>query len=414
MINAARIYGCDVFFMGNPDFGENHAPQEIYDDYWGWEDSLALMVNTIRSLKPVFVITLNPENQPGSPAHRAVGRIVVEAVKKAADASFRPELGKPWKVSWLYVPDEKGEHVVDVSKENEIMNRAIAQHASQAFEPNTKPVKTENYSLLSGNPSPSLSSLIIEMDKLPKRPYRDGFMPNITRVYQSAFAKEMKLRQEKRHDAFLKSQGPYRFKFKTIPEMMQVSKPIVVDGKLGEFKKATPLILKDANGKEVADLRLVWTKEGLGVGVRVKKTGPAKNDSDRANLWLGDAIELFLNPNPSMALERRDWRNTWDRQYLLSPYSKDKRPLVCGVGVGGFVLSDALIASHNLSDGGYELEAWIPKSQFKGWNFKRGDTLRFDLAVDVLDKTGRKQYHWHDDKNEAWMKPDSWGLIKVQ
>ena len=87
----------DSGMIGTP---ENENPQ----CFWraDFDELTAAMVAVIREVRPQVVATYDENGAYGHPDHIQANRVTVAGVEKAADPTYRPELGKPWTVSKLY------------------------------------------------------------------------------------------------------------------------------------------------------------------------------------------------------------------------------------------------------------------------------------------------------------------------
>jgi LmbE family N-acetylglucosaminyl deacetylase len=94
-LEAARVLGSEVYFLGYPDFGFSKTAKETFKKWGGEEGVLERLVFCIRALKPDVIITTHdtittkPNRQHGN--HQAVGVLAYEAFAKAADPAFHPE-----------------------------------------------------------------------------------------------------------------------------------------------------------------------------------------------------------------------------------------------------------------------------------------------------------------------------------
>jgi N-acetyl-1-D-myo-inositol-2-amino-2-deoxy-alpha-D-glucopyranoside deacetylase len=110
-LNAA----CDVLgvadhrFLGGPgrwrDSGmigtpENENPQ----CFWraDFVELTAAMVAVVREVRPQVVATYDENGAYGHPDHIQANRVTVAGIEKAADPTYRPDLGEPWTVAKLY------------------------------------------------------------------------------------------------------------------------------------------------------------------------------------------------------------------------------------------------------------------------------------------------------------------------
>jgi N-acetyl-1-D-myo-inositol-2-amino-2-deoxy-alpha-D-glucopyranoside deacetylase len=71
------------------------------------DEAVAHAVSVVRELRPQVVVTYDENGGYGHPDHIQAHRVAMGAVEKAADPTYRPELGEPWdvaKVYWSCVP----------------------------------------------------------------------------------------------------------------------------------------------------------------------------------------------------------------------------------------------------------------------------------------------------------------------
>ncbi|MFI5251485.1 MAG: PIG-L deacetylase family protein [Bacteroidota bacterium] len=109
-LEAAKILGTEVSFLGFPDFGYSKTAKETFTKWGGKDKVLAKLVYAIRCIKPDVIvtnhdtITVKPRRQHGN--HQAVGITAYEAFEKAADPKYHPEQLKdgvtPWQAHKLF------------------------------------------------------------------------------------------------------------------------------------------------------------------------------------------------------------------------------------------------------------------------------------------------------------------------
>ncbi len=71
------------------------------------DEAVAHAVSVVRDLRPQVLVTYDENGGYGHPDHIQAHRVAMGAVEKAADPTYRPELGEPWdvaKVYWSCVP----------------------------------------------------------------------------------------------------------------------------------------------------------------------------------------------------------------------------------------------------------------------------------------------------------------------
>jgi LmbE family N-acetylglucosaminyl deacetylase len=103
-LEAARIIGTHVYFLGFPDFGYSKTARETFAKWGGRDSVLSRLVYYIRALKPDVIITNHdtvttlPNRQHGN--HQAVGITAYEAFDSAASPSYHPEQLKDDITTW--------------------------------------------------------------------------------------------------------------------------------------------------------------------------------------------------------------------------------------------------------------------------------------------------------------------------
>ncbi|MGH8868005.1 MAG: N-acetyl-1-D-myo-inositol-2-amino-2-deoxy-alpha-D-glucopyranoside deacetylase [Actinomycetes bacterium] len=87
----------DSGMMGEPSNERPHC-------FWraDLDEAAGDLVATLREVRPQVVVTYDENGGYGHPDHIQAHRVTMRAVERAADRSFRPELGEPWDVLKLY------------------------------------------------------------------------------------------------------------------------------------------------------------------------------------------------------------------------------------------------------------------------------------------------------------------------
>ena len=116
-LEAAKILGSEVYFLGFPDFGFSKSARETFSKWGGKDSVLSRLVYYIRALKPDVIITnhdtvtTKPNRQHGN--HQAAGITAYEAFEKAADPRYHSEQlsGEVtvWKVKKLFFRAFRGD-----------------------------------------------------------------------------------------------------------------------------------------------------------------------------------------------------------------------------------------------------------------------------------------------------------------
>ncbi len=419
MERAAAVYRMDLLLGGFRDYGEERTPETVFEDAWDWEGSLNLAVKVIRDLRPRILISQDPDEAPGSPAHRAAARLAREAYKRAADSKFHPELGAPWRCQRHFSSmgdDDHGGYLIPGKGHATYKKLAEQAHDSQAADDWDLSEIPQHFTLQQGQGPDQGSDLGHGLELGALEHLAEGeFKPVVTRLYEGKMGQQLRMAQNTRWSRFIETQPPYHFRFDEPAVLTHMESFPKIDGviegrKLHQVLNWSDPIYRDAK----AGILLGWNREGLYLGLEVSRLGKAKNQAPGGQYWSGDALELFLNPNPKEAISKRVWRSTRDRQMILTPDSLEGGPRAVGVSVGTFSLQKVKIAVDNRLDG-YVLEAFIPAENFSSWNLKAGDQLRFEVELDLLQADGtRRQIHWHDLSKNAWFNPDGWGLALVR
>jgi LmbE family N-acetylglucosaminyl deacetylase len=110
LASARTIDGAIQLYLGATDFGFSKSGDEALQK-WGHAQLLSRMVRVFRQYRPDIVMT-HHDPIHGHGHHQAVGRLVLEAVRAAADPSQFPEQIRdqglqPWQVLKLYVADSR-------------------------------------------------------------------------------------------------------------------------------------------------------------------------------------------------------------------------------------------------------------------------------------------------------------------
>src|SRR3989449_1187176 len=94
-LEAAKILGSEVYFLGFPDFGFSKTARETFSKWDGKDSVLSRLVYYIRALKPDVIIThhdtvtTKPKRQHGN--HQAVGITAYASFEKAAHPRYHSE-----------------------------------------------------------------------------------------------------------------------------------------------------------------------------------------------------------------------------------------------------------------------------------------------------------------------------------
>lgn len=108
LLEAARHVGVDeVIFLGFRDSGMAGSPDNDLPTAYARASGSAVtyrLVRILRRLRPQVVVTFDPTGGYGHPDHIAIHRHTLAAFHAAADATFAPQLGEPWRAQRLFYP----------------------------------------------------------------------------------------------------------------------------------------------------------------------------------------------------------------------------------------------------------------------------------------------------------------------
>lgn len=205
---------------------------------------------------------------------------------------------------------------------------------------------------------------------------------------------------------------------KPIVQILKVTKPVTIDGKLDEYSK--PLIMMDSESFEKllynpwvgkndlsADIYLLWDDQNLYLAAKVTDDAPFMNSKDGPDIWDGDCLETVFGMDEK-ADPQRLYFGKQDYQLGLSPgNNKDIKP-----GEWFWRRDDyreGIEVAAKPWDKGYILEAKIPFSVLGGFKPEVGRKFGFDVAVDDGDKNKREiQFVWAGTK-DFYADPSQWG-----
>ena len=131
-----------------------------------------------------------------------------------------------------------------------------------------------------------------------------------------------------------------------------------------------------------AHWQAAWNETTLFLRIDVTDRDPGVNGNEDADVWRGDAIELFLSSAPDNAIP--GFLKEADHQILLTPFGKDGKSVAVSADLyhRGKAL-DAIGSKYTVRKNGYLAEIAIP---FQSIDFKpgAGSRLGVELVVDDL------------------------------
>lgn len=124
----------DIRFLGYWDSGMEGTPAN--DDPRAFvrvsrAEVVIRLVVQIRGLRPAIVVTFGEDGGYGHPDHVAIHHATVEAIRLAAEADYRPELGEPWRVGALYHTAAPRELLLEYAARNDGPFRHLSEEARQ-------------------------------------------------------------------------------------------------------------------------------------------------------------------------------------------------------------------------------------------------------------------------------------------
>lgn len=133
LLAARQVDGAQQFFTRAIDFGFTRSLEESLTR-WGMEALLADLVLGIRRFRPRVVLSVFADDPAsGHGHHRAAGFLAPEALRRAEDPLFRPDLGPPWRVEALYrsgwFDPQQAEQEVGFERLDPWSGRSLAQLA---------------------------------------------------------------------------------------------------------------------------------------------------------------------------------------------------------------------------------------------------------------------------------------------
>lgn len=177
----------------------------------------------------------------------------------------------------------------------------------------------------------------------------------------------------------------------TVALKVPADKRIVLDGKIDEWtvkpvvmNRSTSLEQGEAEDEDdiSANVYFEWDKDNLYAAFEVTDN-EVINDEEPEEIYKGDAIELFLDPE----MKNLIWGKPDNFQIGLAPTCKQKKPMAWawwqGGNVEGKIFVDARIGKLNNGKNGYVVEAAIP---WKFLNIKPETGKAFGISPAIHDK----------------------------
>ena len=141
MLAANEFYGASQYFSRAFDFGFSKSPQETLDK-WGRQRILEDLVRTIRSFRPLVILSVfDGTPSDGHGHHQACGLLAREAFEISGDPDRFPELTRqglgPWKAARLYLrnrgEDPPGSFSIDTGAYDPWLGASFRQVGAQGY-----------------------------------------------------------------------------------------------------------------------------------------------------------------------------------------------------------------------------------------------------------------------------------------
>lgn len=141
MLAANEFYGASQYFSRAFDFGFSKSAEETLDK-WGRQRMLEDMVRTIRSFRPLIILSVfDGTSADGHGHHQACGLLAREAFEISGDPDRFPELTRqglpPWKAARLYLrnrgKDPPGSFSIDTGAYDPWLGASYRQIGAQGY-----------------------------------------------------------------------------------------------------------------------------------------------------------------------------------------------------------------------------------------------------------------------------------------
>lgn len=194
-------------------------------------------------------------------------------------------------------------------------------------------------------------------------------------------------------------------------------KPVVIDGKLGEWAGAFVTPVHDSHGdllNRAARFFYLWDKDALYIGLRALDQKRA-NVGRSGDVWNGDAVEFYLDTRPGSALRGKDW-SEGAIHLFFSPFEgselKPRWVMRQGIATSGTELKGVEIAA-TAEDWGFEVEFKVPWANFPGFEAKPGALIAIDAELCSGDGGGRTDRTFAYGSPLSVQQPASLGLVEL-
>lgn len=203
-------------------------------------------------------------------------------------------------------------------------------------------------------------------------------------------------------------------------DIPQAATAPVIDGSLDQSWPQGPELVLDGTALTAGvaldgmggNFRLAWDDTNLYLHGTVKDPTPMRNRYHGADIWDGDAVELFIGPKN---VDQGGSIRVSDSQLIISAAPQDDKGTAEYHWFNNRTDQPAVHAVVTPADGGYQVEAAIPISALGldagGINPPRD--LRFDLGFDDGNGNSRqRQFMWNGVEGNSSNR-DKWGLATL-
>jgi hypothetical protein len=192
-----------------------------------------------------------------------------------------------------------------------------------------------------------------------------------------------------------------------------------MDGNLDSWQSAfcTPV---HYNHRMVADraaqFLYVWDDDAFYLGLRALDQHRGNvGDTQRGDLWNGDAVEFYFDTRQGSELRGKDWTAGAVHLFFTPFTGKNLRPrwvIRGGIATSNTKLEGIEVAARNTSFG-YEMQCKIPWKNFPNFQPKAGSLLGIDAELCSGDGDGRTDRTFSYGSPLSVTQPASQGLVQL-
>lgn len=157
MLKAAEYYRAQVRFTRFVDYGYSKTMEETFRN-WKREEVLADCVRIVREVRPhVIVSRFQGTARDGHGNHQAAGLMAQLMFDAAADATYRPDLGKPWATSKLYLGGYRDGDAWTIAANSGVYDPVLGRSYAQIGREGYRWHRSQGMALSVARPGPAVS-----------------------------------------------------------------------------------------------------------------------------------------------------------------------------------------------------------------------------------------------------------------